>query len=112
MNPHQAALVQKIITNKYLKISDLSASAWVVMTALSITCTVTAQVHAQVQTPSQTIASKSIDDLFDLPSIEPIVNYQPKLHLEVLTSDGVRIGRFGEQIRTYVPISQTPKMHL
>lgn len=47
---------------------------------------------------------------FDLPSIDRIVNYQPKLPLQVLTADGVEIAQFGAERRQYVPLSQTPKL--
>ena len=32
---------------------------------------------------------------FDLPSLDRIVHYQPKLPLQVLTADGVEIAQFG-----------------
>jgi len=47
--------------------------------------------------------------LVDLPPIDRIVNYQPKLPLQVLTADGVEIAQFGTERREYVPLSRTPK---
>ncbi len=47
---------------------------------------------------------------FDLPPIDPIVHYQPKLPLHVLTSDGVELAQFGVERREYVPIERIPTM--
>ena len=47
---------------------------------------------------------------FDLPPIDRIVNYQPKLPLQVFTADGVEIAQFGAERRDYVPLSRTPKL--
>jgi penicillin-binding protein 1A len=47
---------------------------------------------------------------FDLPSIDRIVNYQPKLPLQIFTADGVEIAQFGTERRIYVPLSKTPKL--
>lgn len=47
---------------------------------------------------------------FDLPPIDRIVNYQPKLPLQVFTSDGVEIAQFGAERREFVPLAKTPKM--
>ena len=47
---------------------------------------------------------------FDLPPIDRIVNYQPKLPLQVFTADGVEIAQFGAERREYVPLAQTPKL--
>ncbi|MCE2659352.1 MAG: PBP1A family penicillin-binding protein [Rubrivivax sp.] len=48
--------------------------------------------------------------LLELPPIDRIVNYQPKLHLQILTADGVEIGAFGTERRQFVPIGQIPKL--
>ncbi|MBL8328960.1 MAG: PBP1A family penicillin-binding protein [Rubrivivax sp.] len=45
----------------------------------------------------------------ELPPIDRIVNYQPKLPLQVLTTEGVEIGQFGAERRQYVPLAQMPK---
>ncbi|MCW5655342.1 PBP1A family penicillin-binding protein [Hydrogenophaga sp.] len=45
---------------------------------------------------------------FDLPALDRIVHYQPKLPLQVLTSDGVEIAQFGAERREYVPLSRIP----
>ncbi|MEZ5707322.1 MAG: PBP1A family penicillin-binding protein [Burkholderiaceae bacterium] len=47
---------------------------------------------------------------FDLPSIDRIVNYQPKLPLQIFTADGVEIAQFGTERRIYVPLAKTPKL--
>lgn len=46
---------------------------------------------------------------FELPSIDRIVNYNPKLPLQVLTADGVEIAQFGAERREFVPLSRIPK---
>ena len=45
-----------------------------------------------------------------LPSIDPVVNYSPKLPLRVMTADGVEIAQFGTERRQYLPLAQTPKL--
>jgi len=46
---------------------------------------------------------------FELPPIDRIVNYQPKLPLQVVTADGVEIAQFGAERRIFVPLSRMPK---
>jgi penicillin-binding protein 1A len=48
--------------------------------------------------------------LIDLPPIDRIVNYSPKLPLQVFTADGVEIAQFGTERRIYVPLAQTPRL--
>ena len=48
--------------------------------------------------------------LVDLPPIDRIVNYQPKLPLQVFTADGVELAQFGAERRSYVPLAKTPKL--
>ena len=45
-----------------------------------------------------------------LPDTSSLSNYQPKLPLRVYTADGVEIGGFGTEKRTYLPIDQIPKL--
>ena len=45
----------------------------------------------------------------DLPPIDRIVQYQPRLPLQVVTADGVEIAQFGSERRIFVPISRIPK---
>ncbi|MDB5817168.1 MAG: Peptidoglycan glycosyltransferase penicillin-binding protein [Rhizobacter sp.] len=45
-----------------------------------------------------------------LPDLAQITDYKPKQPLRVYTSDGVEIGQFGTERRTYVPIGQIPKL--
>jgi penicillin-binding protein 1A len=47
---------------------------------------------------------------FDLPPIERIVHYQPKLPLRVLTADGHDIAQFGTERREYVPLAKIPRL--
>ncbi len=46
----------------------------------------------------------------DLPPIDRIVRYQPKLPLQVFTADGVELAQFGAERRDYVPLARTPKL--
>ncbi|MBD3892905.1 PBP1A family penicillin-binding protein [Hydrogenophaga sp.] len=62
-------------------------------------------------TPAATWANPpGASSAFDLPSIDPIVNYQPKLPLTVLTADGVEIAQFGTERREFVPLARTPRL--
>ena len=45
---------------------------------------------------------------FDLPSLDRIVHYQPKLPLQVFTADGVEIAQFGTERREYLPLASMP----
>jgi penicillin-binding protein 1A len=45
-----------------------------------------------------------------LPSMNELQNYQPKLPLQVYSSDGVLLGQFGEEHRVFVSFNNTPKM--
>ncbi len=45
----------------------------------------------------------------NLPSIETLTDYQPRIPLRVWTADGILIGEFGEERRDYVPIQDVPK---
>lgn len=44
-----------------------------------------------------------------LPPITAVADYQPKMPLRILTSDGVLIGEFGEERRSLVRLSDVPK---
>jgi penicillin-binding protein 1A len=46
----------------------------------------------------------------NLPSIEALTEYQPKIPLRVYTSDGVLIGEFGEERRSVVTIDEVPAL--
>jgi membrane carboxypeptidase/penicillin-binding protein len=48
--------------------------------------------------------------LLELPSIDRIVDYQPRQPLQVLTADGVDIGQFGAERRQFVPLAQIPPL--
>ncbi len=45
----------------------------------------------------------------NLPPIDTLTDYQPRIPLRVWTADGVLIGEFGEERRDYAPIQQVPK---
>ncbi|WP_234263363.1 penicillin-binding protein 1A [Hydrogenophaga sp. NFH-34] len=47
--------------------------------------------------------------LVDLPPIDRIVHYTPKLPLQVLTADGEEIAQFGTERRIYVPLTRIPQ---
>jgi penicillin-binding protein 1A len=53
-----------------------------------------------------TPASASID----LPPIDRVIHYQPKLPLQVVTADGVEIAQFGAERRIYKPLAEIPKL--
>src|SRR5882672_5889535 len=46
----------------------------------------------------------------NLPSIEALTEYQPKIPLRVYTADGVQIGEFGEERRSVVGIEDVPDL--
>ncbi len=46
----------------------------------------------------------------NLPSIEALTEYQPKIPLRVYTSDGVLIGEFGEERRSVVRMDEVPPL--
>jgi len=45
----------------------------------------------------------------NLPPIDTLTDYQPRIPLRVWTADGVLIGEFGEERRDYVPIREVPQ---
>ncbi|MBV8037332.1 penicillin-binding protein 1A [Roseateles sp.] len=46
----------------------------------------------------------------NLPDVSGLTDYRPKLPMRVLSSDGVLLGEFGEERRSYLPIQQIPKV--
>src|SRR6266853_1320948 len=46
----------------------------------------------------------------NLPSIEALTEYQPKIPLRVYTADGLLIGEFGEERRSVVSIEEVPSL--
>jgi penicillin-binding protein 1A len=46
----------------------------------------------------------------NLPDINSLADYRPKLPLRVLSADGVQLGEFGEERRSFVPIGQIPQL--
>ena len=45
----------------------------------------------------------------NLPPIDTLTDYQPRIPLRVWTADGILIGEFGEERRDYVPIKAVPE---
>src|SRR4030081_3133158 len=46
----------------------------------------------------------------NLPSVEALTEYQPKIPLRVYTADGLLIGEFGEERRSVVSIEEVPAL--
>jgi penicillin-binding protein 1A len=46
----------------------------------------------------------------NVPSIDTVTDYQPKIPLRVYTADHVLIGEFGEEHRDFVPVAQMPPL--
>nr|WP_310734379.1 penicillin-binding protein 1A [Ideonella livida] len=44
-----------------------------------------------------------------LPELDALTDYQPRLPLRVFAADGTLLGEFGEERRTFVPVSAIPK---
>src|SRR5664279_1998094 len=46
----------------------------------------------------------------NLPEIDSLTDYRPKLPMRVFSADGVLLGEFGEERRNFVPIGEIPKV--
>ena len=46
----------------------------------------------------------------NLPAIDALTDYRPKLPLRVISADGVQLGEFGEERRSFLPIGQMPQV--
>jgi penicillin-binding protein 1A len=46
----------------------------------------------------------------NLPELDSVTDYRPRLPLRVLSSDGVLLGEYGDEKRTFTPIAQIPKV--
>ncbi len=46
----------------------------------------------------------------NLPEIDSLTDYRPKLPMRVFSADGVLLGEFGEERRNFTPIDQIPKV--
>ncbi len=46
----------------------------------------------------------------NLPGVNSLIDYRPKLPLRVFSADGVQLGEFGDERRNFVPISQMPQV--
>ena len=45
-----------------------------------------------------------------LPPLDGLIAYKPRIPLRILSADGVLIGEFGEERRTFVPIHEVPQV--
>lgn len=43
-----------------------------------------------------------------LPPLDSLIEYKPRIPLRILSADGVLIGEYGEERRTFVPIAEVP----
>ena len=46
----------------------------------------------------------------NLPEIDGLLDYRPKLPMRVFSEEGVLLGEYGEERRNFVPLSQIPKL--
>jgi penicillin-binding protein 1A len=46
----------------------------------------------------------------DLPELDAVTDYKPKIPLRIYTADNVLIGEFGEEHRDFVPIKEIPEL--
>ncbi len=46
----------------------------------------------------------------DLPAIDAVTDYRPKIPLRIYTADNALIGEFGEEHRNFVPVKEVPDM--
>jgi penicillin-binding protein 1A len=46
----------------------------------------------------------------NLPSIDSLTDYRPKLPMRIYSADNVLLGEFGEERRTFTPLAQIPKV--
>ena len=46
----------------------------------------------------------------NLPAIDALTDYRPKLPLRVFSADGVQVGEFGEERRNFQPIEEIPRV--
>ena len=44
----------------------------------------------------------------NLPSLQALTEYQPKIPLRIYTAEGIQIGEFGEERRAVVAIEEVP----
>jgi hypothetical protein len=46
----------------------------------------------------------------NLPSLDAVTDYRPKIPLRIYTADNALIGEFGEEHRDFIPIKDIPEM--
>ncbi len=56
------------------------------------------------------LTSLEVEAAWDLPPLDKVLNYQPRLPLQVYTADGMEIAQFGAERRRFVPIGKIPKL--
>lgn len=78
-------------------LADLRRRTILVLVPLSLATSALAPLPAQAS-------------LVDLPPIDRITHYQPKLPLQVFTADGVELAQFGTERRIYMPLGKMPKL--
>ncbi|MFZ6769133.1 penicillin-binding protein 1A [Undibacterium sp. Di26W] len=69
---------------------------------------ITIVISASVTVLLSTIAYVYLVVVPDLPTLEAVTDYQPKIPLRIYTADNALIGEFGEEHRDFVPIKQIP----
>jgi penicillin-binding protein 1A len=79
---------------------------WIVRALVGVTATVGAALLAALMLLAIALAVAYPN----LPDIRGIADYQPKLPLRIYSADGVLLGEFGEERRSFTPIAETPKV--
>ena len=46
----------------------------------------------------------------NVPEIDGLADYRPKLPMRIYAADGLLLGEFGEERRNFTPIGQIPKL--
>ena len=76
---------------------------------MRLSCRLLLSLALAIPAPLLLVTSAAQASTFDLPPLDRIVSYAPKLPLQVFTADGVEIAQFGTERRVYVPLAQTPQ---
>src|SRR6266480_3136683 len=77
----------------------LRTAAWVVGTGLAALLSI-----AMLTAIGLVIASPN------LPEIDSLTDYRPRLPMRIYSEDGVLMGEYGEERRHFTPIAQIPKL--
>src|SRR5690606_32567064 len=81
-----------------------SKPRWLVFTLAVLAIPVTAIVSVMLVTGLALLLAND-----RLPPLDALIDYRPRVPLRVYTADGVLIGEFGEERRTFVRIEDVPK---